>query len=92
LEHPRNSLLTHDASNPAATHDLVAVVENCRLPRSDGTLRMVEGDEGFARPMRFDLGRRARVIMANLDVSLDPFAIPDGANPIEVPNHELPVE
>ena len=48
------SLLSYDAGNPAATHDLVAVIENCRLPGSDGTLRMLEGDEGFARPMRFD--------------------------------------
>src|SRR5208337_1052961 len=75
--------LTHDTGNPAATQHLVPIVENCRLPGGDGALRLMEGDDGFARPMRFHLGWCARVIMANLHVGFDCVAIPDRANPIE---------
>src|ERR1039458_9528944 len=51
--------------DPAAAHHDVSIVENSRLSRCDGALRLVEGDEDFVVPNSFNQGCRGLVAMAN---------------------------
>src|SRR5664279_1794909 len=51
--------------DPAAADHNIAIVENRSLPRGDGALWLIEGDEDFVVPGPFNQSRRWLVAVTN---------------------------
>src|SRR5450631_1954477 len=51
--------------DPAAADHNIAIVENRSLPRGDGALWLIEGDEDFVVPGPFDQSGRRLVAVSN---------------------------
>ena len=67
-EHMPVTSAKHLSDPPTADHD-VCIVEDSRLSRSNGALRLIKGDQYFVLARRFELGRGRFVTVPDLHLN-----------------------